>query len=62
MAVDEFLEFRFGAKVEWVGGVLTWVDGEVGWGEVGKGASSSALIAWGARGVRGVGDDGCCCC
>jgi hypothetical protein len=31
VAVDEFLEVRFGAKVEWVGGVLTWVGGEVEW-------------------------------
>ena len=42
--VDAFLElfrvavddFRFGAKVEWVGGVLTWVGGEEGWGEVSR--------------------------
>ena len=25
VAVNEFLEFCFEAKVEWVGGVLTWV-------------------------------------
>ena len=45
VAVDEF---RFGAKVEWVGGVLTWVGGGVGWGGVGSGGERCAqlCVAW----------------
>ena len=45
VAVDEF---RFGAKVELVGGVLTWVGGGVGWGGVGRGGERCAqlCVAW----------------